>query len=59
MQMIYLIKRNEPSIIFYALSEYKNMVLDDENPWDDILVSTMFALLRAMLHTTTQYTPFQ
>ena len=36
----------------------QNMVLDDENPWDGILASTMFAL-RAMVHTTTQYTPAQ
>ena len=34
------------------------MVLDDENPWDGILASTMFAL-RATVHTTTQYTPAQ
>ena len=32
------------------------MVLDDENIWDGILASTMFAL-RATIHTTTQYTP--
>ena len=36
----------------------QNMVLDDENPWDGILASTMFAL-RATVHTTTQYTPAQ
>ena len=30
----------------------QNMVLDDENPWDGILASTMFAL-KAMVHTTT------
>ena len=34
------------------------MVLDDENPWDRILTSTMFAL-RATVHTTTQHTPAQ
>ena len=34
------------------------MVLDDKNPWDGILASTMFAL-RATVHTTTQYTPAQ
>ena len=34
------------------------MVLDDENPWDGILASTMFAL-RATVHITTQYTPAQ
>ena len=34
------------------------MVLDDKNPWDDILASTMFAL-RATVHTTMQYTPAQ
>ena len=36
----------------------QNMVLDDKNPWDGILASTMFAL-RATVHTTTQYTPAQ
>ena len=40
--------------MFYAL----NMVLDDENPWDDILASTIFAL-RAAVHTTTRYTSAQ
>ena len=34
------------------------MVLDDDNLWDGILASTMFAL-RATVHTTTQYTPAQ
>ena len=34
------------------------MVLDDENPWDGILASTMFEL-RATVHTTMQYTPAQ
>ena len=34
------------------------MTLDDKNPWDGILASTMFAL-RAKIHTTTQYTPVQ
>ena len=34
------------------------MVLDDENQWDSILVSTMFAL-RATVYTTTHYTPVQ
>ena len=37
----------------------ENMVLDDDNPWDGILASTMFAL-RATVHTTTQHdTPAQ
>ena len=36
----------------------QNMVLDDENPWDGILASSMFAP-RATVHTTTQYTPAQ
>ena len=31
----------------------QNMILDDKNPWDGILVSTMFAP-RATVHTTTQ-----
>ena len=34
------------------------MALDDENPWDGILVFTIFAL-RAIVHTTKQYTPAQ
>ena len=34
------------------------MVLDDENPWDRILASTMFAM-RVTVHTTTEYTPAQ
>ena len=34
------------------------MVLNDENPWDGILASTMFAL-RVMVHATMQYTPVQ
>ena len=34
------------------------MVLDEENPWDGILASTIFAL-RATVHTTTQCTPAQ
>ena len=36
----------------------KDTVLDDDNPWDRILTSIMFAL-RATVHTTTQYTPAQ
>ena len=36
----------------------QDMVLYNENPWDGILASTMFAL-RATVHTTTQYTPAQ
>ena len=36
----------------------QDMILDDENPWDGILASTMFAL-RATVHTTTQHTPAQ
>ena len=34
----------------------QNMALDDENPWDGILTSTMFAL-RATIYTTIQNTP--
>ena len=34
------------------------MVLDDENPWDRILASTMSAL-RVMVHATTQHTTAQ
>ena len=33
-----------------------NMVLDEENPWDGIVASTMFAL-RATVYTSKQYTP--
>ena len=36
----------------------QNMALDDENPWDVIMASTMFAL-RATIHPTTQYIPAQ
>ena len=36
----------------------QNMVLDDKNPWDGTLASTMFAA-RAMVHTNIQYTPVQ
>ena len=35
-----------------------NLVLDDENPWDSILASTMFAL-RVTIHSSLQYTPAQ
>ena len=34
------------------------MVLDDDNPWDGILTSTMF-FLRATVYTITQYRPAQ
>ena len=34
----------------------QDMVLDDNNPWDGILASSIFAL-RATVHITTQYTP--
>ena len=36
----------------------QDMVLNDDNPLDGILASTMFAL-SATVHTTTQYTPAQ
>ena len=36
----------------------QDMGLNDENPWDGILASTMFAL-RAKVHTTMQHTPAQ
>ena len=36
----------------------EDMVLDDENPLDEILASTMFTL-RAMVHTKTQHTTGQ
>ena len=36
----------------------QDMVIYDENPWDGILASPMFAL-RAKVHTTTQHTPAQ
>ena len=46
--------------IGYIIRIFKvqDMVLDDENPWDGILASTMFAL-RATVHTTKQRTPAQ
>ena len=34
----------------------QDMVLDDDNPWDGILVSIIFAL-RTTVNTTTQYMP--
>ena len=34
------------------------MDLDDKNPWDGILASTMFSL-RTTVHTATQHTPAQ
>ena len=34
------------------------MDLDDENPWEGLLSSTMFAI-RSMVHTTIQHTPSQ
>ena len=34
------------------------MDLDDENPWEGIHSSTMFAI-QSTVHTTTQYTPSQ
>ena len=36
----------------------QNMLLDNKNPWGDILASTMF-VLRDTVHTTTQYSPAQ
>ena len=36
----------------------QDMVIDDENPWDGIIASTMFALC-ARVHTTMQHTPAQ
>ena len=36
----------------------QDLVLDDKNPWDGILVATMFTL-RVTVHTTTQNTPAQ
>ena len=41
----------------YIIHTFKaqNMVLDDKNPWDSILASTMF-FLRATVHTTSQCT---
>ena len=34
----------------------QQMHLDNENPWERILSSTMFAI-RSTVHTTTQHTP--
>ena len=36
----------------------QEMDLDDENPWEGILSSTMFPI-RSLVHTTTQHTPLQ
>ena len=36
----------------------QEMDLDNENPWEGILSSTMFAI-RSTVHTTTQHTPSQ
>ena len=36
----------------------QQMDLDNENPWEGILPSTMFAI-RSTVHTTTQHTPSQ
>ena len=36
----------------------QEMDLDDENPWEGILSSTMFAI-RSTVQTTTQHTPSQ
>ena len=36
----------------------QEMDLDDENPWEGILSSTMFAI-QSKVHTTTQHTPSQ
>ena len=36
----------------------QEMDLDNENPWEGILSSTMFAI-HSMVHTTTQHTPSQ
>ena len=44
--------------IILRIVKVQNMVLDDKNPWESILASTIFAL-RATVHTTTQYTPAQ
>ena len=41
-----------------SIIKVQNMVLDDKNPCDGILASTMFDL-RDIVHTSTQYTPAQ
>ena len=38
--------------------EIQQMYLDNENPWEGILSSTMFAIW-STVHTTTQHTPSQ
>ena len=43
---------------YFMLFKGKDMVFDDENSWDGILASTIFAL-RATVNTTTQHTPAQ
>ena len=44
--------------IFICTFKVQHMVLDDMNPWDGILASTIFAL-RATVHNMMQYTPAQ
>ena len=41
-----------------CIFKVQDMVLNDENPWDGILASTMF-VMRATAYTTTQHTPAQ
>ena len=36
----------------------QQMNLDNENPWEGVISSTLFAI-RSMVHTTTQHTPPQ
>ena len=36
----------------------QHMDLDNENPWEGVLLSTMFAI-QSMVHTTTKYAPSQ
>ena len=58
-QAITMLERVHLTIgIILCTFKVQNMVLDDENPWDVILALTMF-ILRATVHTITQYTPVQ
>ena len=46
------------NIIGGGIFEMQEIDLDNENPWEGILSSAMFAIL-SMVHTTTQHTPSQ
>ena len=49
---------NQTIVIIIRTFKIQEMDLDNENPWEGILSSTMFAI-RSTVHTTTQHTPSQ